>query len=70
MPKALLMAASHTHTALTSTDVRASSIAVRALPQIHTDPFDRLLVAQAVCERATIVSADTVFDEYPVTRMW
>ena len=35
--------------------------AVRGLPAIHNDPFDRLLVAQAVCERATVVSADPVF---------
>jgi len=44
--------------------------AVRALPPIHNDPFDRLLAAQAVCERATIVSADAVFDAYGVTRIW
>ena len=44
--------------------------AVRALPPIHSDPFDRLLVAQAVCERATIVSTDAVFDSYAVTRIW
>lgn len=50
------------------TDVHAW--AVRALPPIHNDPFDRLLAAQAVCERATIVSADEVFDAYPVTRIW
>jgi PIN domain nuclease of toxin-antitoxin system len=50
------------------TDVHAW--AVRALPPIHNDPFDRLLVAQAVCERATIVSADAVFDAYAVTRVW
>lgn len=50
------------------TDVHAW--AVRALPPIHDDPFDRLLAAQAVCEHATIVSADTVFDEYEVARIW
>lgn len=44
--------------------------AVRALPPIHNDPFDRLLAAQAVCERATIVSADTIFDAYALTRIW
>ena len=44
--------------------------AVRALPRIHSDPFDRLLAAQAICERATIVSADAVFDEYAVDRIW
>lgn len=50
------------------TDVHAW--AVRALPPIHNDPFDRLLAAQAVCERATIVSADPVFDAYGLTRVW
>jgi PIN domain nuclease of toxin-antitoxin system len=50
------------------TDVHAW--AVRALPPIHNDPFDRLLAAQAVCERATIVSADKIFDEYALTRIW
>jgi PIN domain nuclease of toxin-antitoxin system len=44
--------------------------AVRALPPIHNDPFDRLLAAQALCERATIISADTVFDAYGLTRVW
>jgi PIN domain nuclease of toxin-antitoxin system len=44
--------------------------AVRALPAVHDDPFDRLLAAQAICERATIVSADTIFDAYSITRIW
>ena len=44
--------------------------AVRALPPLHNDPFDRLLAAQAICERATIVSADTIFDRYGLTRIW
>jgi PIN domain nuclease of toxin-antitoxin system len=48
----------------------AHAWAVRALPPIHSDPFDRLLAAQAVCERAAIVSADTVFDAYELTRIW
>ncbi len=48
----------------------AHAWAVRALPPVHNDPFDRLLAAQALCERATIVSADPVFDEYAVTRFW
>ncbi len=43
---------------------------VRGLPAVHADPFDRLLVAQAVAERATIVSADAVFDQYGVPRLW
>jgi len=53
---------------LAVTDVHAW--AVRALPPIHNDPFDRLLAAQAICERTTIVSADTIFDAYGLTRVW
>lgn len=37
------------------------------LPTIHNDPFDRLLIAQAKVENATIVSADSAFTKYPVT---
>lgn len=48
----------------------AHAWAVRDLPPIHNDPFDRLLAAQAVCERASIVSADTVFEAYGLTRVW
>ena len=48
----------------------AHAWAVRALPSIHNDPFDRLLAAQAIHEGATIVSADAVFDAYAVPRLW
>jgi len=53
---------------LAITDVHAW--AVRALPPVHSDPFDRLLAAQALCERATIVSGDAIFDRYGVERLW
>ena len=43
---------------------------VRSLPPVHSDPFDRLLAAQAICERSTIVSADTIFDAYSIARLW
>ena len=48
----------------------AHAWAVRTLPPARNDPFDRLLAAQAVCERAEIVSADPVFDAYGLTRIW
>ena len=41
-----------------------------ALPWHHRDPFDRLLIAQALTEGIPIVSADAVFDPYGVTRVW
>lgn len=47
----------------------AHAWAVRDLPPVHTDPFDRLLAAQALCEGAKIVSADAVFDAYGVERV-
>ena len=37
-----------------------------ALPSLHQDPFDRLLIAQAVNEKATIITRDKVFEKYPV----
>ena len=36
----------------------------------HKDPFDRLLIAQAIAENLTILSVDSVFDNYPVKRLW
>jgi len=44
--------------------------AVSTLPVHHRDPFDRLLIAQAMVERLTIVSVDAAFDAYPVQRLW
>jgi PIN domain nuclease of toxin-antitoxin system len=44
--------------------------AVETLPHHHRDPFDRLLVTQALLEQLPIVSTDGVFDSYGVTRMW
>lgn len=40
------------------------------LPNHHRDPFDRMLLAQAIIEQLTPVSADTTFDQYGVTRVW
>jgi len=40
------------------------------LPQFHRDPFDRLLIAQAITEQIPLLSIDTVFDHYPVQQLW
>ena len=40
------------------------------LPGPHRDPFDRMLIAQALLGELTVVSADPVFDRYGVTRLW
>jgi PIN domain nuclease of toxin-antitoxin system len=39
--------------------------AVAHLPRIHRDPFDRLLVAQAMVEGITLLTADPVLARYP-----
>ena len=40
------------------------------LPYHHRDPFDRLMIAQAMVEGLTLVSADMVFDTYAIQRLW
>jgi len=42
------------------------ALAVRSLPGIHRDPFDRMLVAQASCEGLTLVTEDAAVRRYPV----
>jgi PIN domain nuclease of toxin-antitoxin system len=43
---------------------------VETLPFHHRDPFDRLLVAQVLTEKMSIISADTVLSEYGIKRIW
>jgi PIN domain nuclease of toxin-antitoxin system len=43
---------------------------VEKLPFHHRDPFDRLLIAQAMTEKLTIVTADSVFSDYGVKVLW
>lgn len=44
--------------------------AVTSLPFHHKDPFDRLLIAQAMTGQMAIVSKDNTFDAYGVQRLW
>jgi PIN domain nuclease of toxin-antitoxin system len=44
--------------------------AVVDLPFHHKDPFDRLLLAQAMWDNIPIVSADGILDKYGVRRLW
>lgn len=45
-------------------------LTLEKLPAYHKDPFDRLLVAQAVVEDAVLVSADPNIARYPVQVVW
>lgn len=42
----------------------------RTLPFHHDDPFDRLIIAQAIVEGMVIVSRDGTFETYPITTVW
>jgi PIN domain nuclease of toxin-antitoxin system len=43
---------------------------VTTMPFHHRDPFDRILIAQAMLEDIVIISADSTFSSYPVQRIW
>ena len=48
--------------------IRPSHItSLAALPDLHRDPFDRILIAQAVAEGLSLVSSDKRIAAYPVT---
>jgi len=40
------------------------------LPLYHNDPFDRILIAQAITHSLVIISTDKKFDAYPIRRVW
>ena len=46
------------------------SVGVAELPNYHRDPFDRLLVAQAIVENLAILTADPLVARYPVETVW
>ena len=48
----------------------ANATGVEQLSPHHKDPFDRMLIAQAMVEGIPLVSVDPAFDGYPITRLW
>jgi PIN domain nuclease of toxin-antitoxin system len=44
--------------------------ALENLPNEHRDPFDRIMIAQTMVEQMPFLSADKVFDLYPIERVW
>ena len=41
-----------------------------ALPQYHRDPFDRMLIAQALSRNIVLISNESLFDHYGAQRLW
>jgi PIN domain nuclease of toxin-antitoxin system len=51
--------------------IRASHVtSLAALPMLHKDPFDRILIAQAIAEGLDIVTNDEPIRGYPVRTIW
>lgn len=45
-------------------------LAIENLPMLHRDPFDRLLVAQAITENHVLISRDRSIQQYSLTTLW
>jgi PIN domain nuclease of toxin-antitoxin system len=43
---------------------------ITTLPLHHRDPFDRIIIAQAILEGIPVIGADVMFDAYGITRFW
>ena len=46
------------------------AVAIAKLPEIHKDPFDRILVAQASVEKMKIITSDRYIGKYKVKTVW
>ena len=47
-----------------------SALAVARLPEHHHDPFDRMLIAQAIMGGLTLLTPDPLIAQYPVPTIW
>jgi len=43
---------------------------LESLPAHHSDPFDRILISQSLEERLPLITADPMFERYPVEVIW
>ena len=43
---------------------------IEDLPFHHRDPFDRMIIAQALQGDFTVIGSDKIFDDYGVKRVW
>jgi PIN domain nuclease of toxin-antitoxin system len=46
------------------------AVKVYDLPSHHADPFDRLIIAQALVEKMTVLTSDRIFEKYPIDVVW
>jgi PIN domain nuclease of toxin-antitoxin system len=41
-----------------------------SLPLLHNDPFDRIIIAQSICEYLIVISKDNKFKDYGIKIIW
>ena len=70
-PAVFLQRSMRRHTIRELPLTRQTALAAVELPDIHNDPFDRILVAEAIAARLTIVTKDSIIPDYPdVVTIW
>jgi PIN domain nuclease of toxin-antitoxin system len=70
-PPAKFIAGARERVQLTSLPIEASAaIQLAKLPLLHADPFDRILVCQAIEHGLAIATPDALIDQYPVRTIW
>lgn len=56
---------------ISSVEIRESDLgALLKLPELHKDPFDRLIIAQSISRSMPILSPDSLIFKYPVQVIW
>ena len=50
-------------------EIRHAAV-LSSLPMHHKDPFDRMIISQAIAEQIPVVTVDAAFSSYAVTRLW
>lgn len=48
----------------------AATLAIARLPDLHKDPFDRILICQAIMGGLTLLTPDSLIGQYPVPTLW
>jgi PIN domain nuclease of toxin-antitoxin system len=49
---------------------QAAALQLQKLPKLHADPFDRMLICQAIEDGMTIVTPDPLIEQYPIKVLW
>ena len=70
-PAAEFAGAERTRHRITALQIdEAAAAHLPKLPDLHRDPFDRMLVCQAIEHELTLVSADRMLRRYPIKTLW